>query len=71
MSASSWVIIPDVYEKWVHPGSKDKHYRAIFRNGEGGRRLSKIKFKRATDALDYARRYVLHLCPKKEGDHAV
>lgn len=62
-----WIIVPNVYEKWVHPSTKIKHYRAIFRSSKGGRRYSKTKFKTATDALGFAMRFHLYLCPKKEG----
>jgi hypothetical protein len=61
-----WIIVPMVYEKWVHPGSKAKHYRAIFRNARGERRYSAKKFKTATEALGYAKKFHLHLCGKKE-----
>jgi hypothetical protein len=69
--APLWVIVPMVYEKWVHPGSKEKHYRAIFRNARGQRRYSIKKFKRASDALEYAKKFHLHLCVKRREVDAV
>jgi hypothetical protein len=62
-----WIIVPMVYEKWVHPGSKEKHYRAIFRNARGERRYTKTKFKTASKALEFSKKFHVHLCPKKEG----
>lgn len=63
-------VIPNIYEKWVHPANKnDKHYRAIFRSNTGLRRISKIKFKRAFDAKVYAVKFDLRLC--KGGANAV
>lgn len=60
-----WVIVPMTYEKWVHPATKGKHYRAIFRSPTG-RRFSKTKFKTATAAMEFAVRFNLHLCGKRE-----
>ena len=55
-------VIPQLYEKWVNPSNKnDKHYRAIFRSNTGLRRISKIKFKRAFDAQNYAVRFDLRM----------
>ena len=63
----SWIVVPMTYEKWTHPGTKRKHYRAVFRNARGERRYSKTKFKTATLALEFAKKFHLYLCPKKEG----
>lgn len=61
-----WYVIPNLYEKWTHPSSKnDKHYRVIFRSNLHGRRLSKIKFKRAFDAQVYAARFDVKLCTRR------
>ena len=65
-----WVVVPMTYEKWVHPGSKQKHYRAIFRSPTG-RRVSKTKFKTATNAMGFATRFNLHLCPIREEANAI
>jgi hypothetical protein len=56
-----WVVVPLSYEKWVHPASKAKHYRAIFRSPTG-RRYGKTKFKTATQAIRFAAKFNLHLC---------
>jgi hypothetical protein len=66
LKRSMWIVVPSIYEKWVHPSAKTKHYRAIFRSSTGGRRYSKTKFKTATDALAFAVKFNLHLCRKKE-----
>ena len=60
-----WIVVPSMYEKWRHPGSKQKHYRAIFRASTGQRRYSKTKFKTASAALEFAVKFNLHLCGKK------
>ncbi len=65
---AKWVIIPLTYEKWVHPGSKEKHYRAIFLNSRKERRFSKTKFKTATAALAFAAKFNIHLCGKRRVD---
>ena len=59
-----WIIVPMVYEKWVHPGSKAKHYRAIFRSPTG-RRYSKTKFKTATQAMEFAAKFNVHVCKRR------
>jgi hypothetical protein len=72
-----WVAIPGTYEKWVHPGSKEKHYRAIFRSTKMRRKTTKIKFKTATAALEFADRFNKLVCTRRElidairgqGDH--
>ena len=59
-----WAAVPLTYEKWVHPANKnDKHYRMIFRNNKGDRRISNRKFKTATLALAYIDRIQPKLCP--------
>lgn len=53
-----WAAVRGSYEKWRHPANKnDKHYRIIFRNNKGQRRISKVKFKRASEALEYIDRF--------------
>lgn len=67
-SEVQWYVIPGVYEKWVHPSSKEKHYRVIFRSNTRERRVGKIKFKRAFDAQVYAAKLDLRLCKRRELD---
>ena len=66
----SWVIVPMTYEKWVHPGTKEKHYRAVFRSITG-RRVSTKKFKTASKALEYAARFNLFVCGRRELINAI
>lgn len=61
-----WVIVPMTYEKWVNPSNKnDKHYRVIFRSPTG-RRVGKTKFNTASEALEFPRKFHIHLCGKKK-----
>ena len=60
-----WVVLPGVYEKWVHPANKnDKHYRVILRSNKGRRRVGDTPFNTATEALAFAD---AHNLPHKEG----
>jgi len=51
-----WIAVQGAYEKWTHHAARHnlKHYRAIFRNNRGERRVSRVKHKTATLALAYA-----------------
>jgi len=56
-----WVVMPLTYEKWKHPSTKAKHYRAVFSNGLV-RRTGKQKFKTATQVLAFVDRYTGRMC---------
>lgn len=51
-----WIAVQGAYEKWTHHAARHnlKHYRAIFRNNRGERRISRVRHRTATLALAYA-----------------
>jgi hypothetical protein len=70
--AEMWVIVPGMYEKWVHPSNKnDKHYRVIYRSNKGGRKVGDEKFRTATEALEFADTYNRRELDavRQQGDH--
>jgi len=55
---TGWFALPDQYEKWIDRARGEKFYRAILVNRENLRsRLSKRKFKRASDVLSWGVRF--------------
>ena len=54
-----WIAVQGAYEKWTHHAARHnlKHYRAIFRNNRGDRRVSRVQHRTATLALAYADRF--------------
>ena len=56
-----WIALPLVYEKWRHPSTREKHYRAIYSNGTH-HRVSRMKYKTATAALQHESRFIKRMC---------
>jgi hypothetical protein len=53
-----WEVDTQHYEKWINRARGEKFYRAIFRDKKNRKlRLSKTKFKRASDLIAWAIRF--------------